>query len=301
MSWAWTRRRLRAATWVVHSLGAEGAHPSNLAESWMNLPLAGEVDTAEFESALARLLDLGLVSKSSHRVEPVAALAELCEQPDDETTRLLLAFLLEHERPLWLLMATGGGDQLAPELVPDEADQALISVLPDPDEREAFLLARARVVDAEIRSAIGAEGEELALAECKVELESLGRPELARRVRRVSVISDELGYDISAPWLDSATRHLEVKSTVSTGNRVAVYLSRNEAQAGLTDPAWALLVVRVRSSLSGVIGWLSASELEHMLPADPHEDGRWQSVRLRLTTDDLRPGLPPLRPATPAP
>ena len=301
MSWAWTPRRLRAATWIVHSLGADGAHPSNLAESLMNLPLAGEVDSAEFESARDRLLNLGLVSRSPDLLEPVAALAELCEQPDDETTRLLLTFLLEYEQPLWLSTATGGGDQLAPELIPDEVDQALISVFPDPDEREAFLLARARVVDTKIRSEIGAEGEVLALAECKVELEAIGQPELARRVRRVSVISDELGYDISAPWPGSTTRHLEVKSTVSTGNRVTVYLSRNEAEVGLVDPSWALLVVRVRSSPTGIIGWLSAADLAHMLPTDAHKDGKWQSVRLRLTTDDLQPGLPPLRPATPAP
>lgn len=292
MGWVWTRRRLRAAAWVIFVLGQEGVAEDDLLDSWMNLPLAGIVDLPELESALAELMRVGLVVRDMDELRPVPGLEPLCQSPDDESPRLLLAFLLEYERPLWLSSATSGGEFLSPELVPDDALDGIRSVLPDARDREAFLLARARVVDAEVRAAIGSEGEELTLKSLCSDLHNRGRADLAKKVRRVSLVSDELGYDISAPWIDGSIRRIEVKSTVSSGGVVALYLSRNEATVGHRDPDWYIVVARVRSSNDGVLGWLSLSEVEHLLPVDRHERGSWQTARLKLDVRDLNPGLP---------
>ncbi len=41
----------------------------------------------------------------------------------------------------------------------------------------------------------------------------MGRSDLARDVRRVSLLSDQLGYDVNAPRVAGPPRLLEVKAT----------------------------------------------------------------------------------------
>ena len=62
----------------------------------------------------------------------------------------------------------------------------------------------------------------------KAVLRALGHHDLARAVRRVSLVSDQLGYDIRAPHIERPPRLLEVKATTSVANDVfSCFVSRN--------------------------------------------------------------------------
>jgi hypothetical protein len=77
--------------------------------------------------------------------------------------------------------------------------------LPDAQRRQELLLALAQRFDDTHRRLIGEIGEDLVLEAARAELQQVGHADLARSVRRVSLTSDQLGYDVTA--LASATQH----------------------------------------------------------------------------------------------
>ncbi len=289
--------------WVGHVLGAEGARPDLAHASWMQLPAAGEVDVQELREAEAELLASGLLRRDGETLRCEETLMVACEQWHPDAEEVLLGLLLENARPLWL-QAAAGGERLAAELIPEVALAALARLIPDPARREAFLLARARTIDARERQWLGAQGEEAVVTACRLELAGLGRDDLAAQVRRVSLISDELGYDVVAPKLNGGIRRLEVKATralsrdlkttrAASGD-VTVLLTRNELTVGACDPDWSLAVVRIGEGEDReVLGYLAAEALTSLAPVDRDARSRWQTCRLRLPIGALGPGLPP--------
>jgi hypothetical protein len=289
----WTRRLLRAAYWVVRVLGPNSRDSGEARASWTRLPLAGEVDLEEMRIAEAGLRDAGLLRIEGGRVVPAPALSSLCQGPGPVPFELLLGVIFETAPPLWLLAASDG-EQLATELVPNEAEDALAAVIEDPGRREAFLLARARTVDAKERGEIGAAGEEAVVAACREELRELGEMEAAGQVRTVSEISDELGFDVVAPRADRTLRRLEVKTTRSLAAVVTVFVTRNEFEVGLADPNWRLVVVRAnRDGGHSMLGHLGGGDLAGLMPEDRDEGGRWHVAKVRLPLEGLVEGLPP--------
>jgi hypothetical protein len=289
----WSRRQLRAASWVTRVLGVAGEPRTVARASWSNLPLGSEVDFDELELAEAGLREAGLLRVVGARLVPTPRLRAACATGEPMLFEQLLGLILEASEPLWLITAAGEGDQLAAELVPDEVVAALSTVIADPARREAFLLGRARTVDANRRAALGEAGEDAVVAACRQQLLAADASEAAAGVRRVSLISDELGYDVVAPRLDRSLRRLEVKATRSSAAAVTVVLTRNEIEVGRADPDWSLVVVRVaQGGEYAVVGHATTDPLEPLLPADGHELGRWQSAALRLAVGDLEPGLP---------
>jgi hypothetical protein len=290
----WSRRLLRAAYWVTRVLGPSGGNPSQARAQWFSLPLAGEVDLDELKVAEVGLREAGLLRFLGNLLIPAPALSSLCQAPGPVPFELLLGLILEAASPLWLLTATTSGEHLATELVPEEVEDALASVIEDPARREAFLLARARTVEAKELNAIGAAGEEAIVNACRAELKELGDEEAAHQVRRVSEISDELGFDVVAPRIDGSVRRLEVKATRSAALEATVFLSRNEFETGRFDPDWWLVVVRVmREGDHSILGHVGAVDLVGLMPVDRHDAGRWQVARVRLPLTSLAVGLPP--------
>jgi hypothetical protein len=289
----WSRRLLRAAFWVTRVLGPNGGNPSQARARWHSLPLAGEVDLGELKVAEVGLREAGLLRPVGNVLAPVPALSSLCQAPGPVPYEFLLGLILEETSPLWLLTAAADGEQLAAELVPEEVEDALASVIEDPARREAFLLARARTFEAKERNAIGAAGEEAIVNACKQELKELGEEEAARQVRRVSEISDELGFDVVAPRIDGSVRRLEVKATRSAALEVTVFLSRNEFETGRSDPDWRLVVVRMkRDGGHSIVGHVGGAGLVGLTPEDRHDAGCWQVARIRLPLSSLVAGLP---------
>ncbi|PWT71257.1 MAG: hypothetical protein C5B59_18505 [Bacteroidetes bacterium] len=59
-------------------------------------------------------------------------------------------------------------------------------------------------------------------------LNDAGRNDLARKVLRVSLISDSYGYDIHSFEIDGKDKFIEVKATASKAGSANFYLSSNE-------------------------------------------------------------------------
>lgn len=289
----WSRRLLRAAYWVTRVLGPSGRDAGEARALWVSLPLAGEVDLVELATAELGLREARLLRLSNGVLAPTPALSSLCLAPGPiPPLELLLALIIEAAPPLWLLTASDG-ERLAMERVPDEVEDALKAVIKDPSRREAFLLARARTVDVEERTALGAAGEEAVVELCREELKELGEEEAACQVRRVSQISDELGFDVVAPRVDGSLRRLEIKATRSAATVVTVFLTRNEFETGSADPDWRLVVVRAKREGGHVIlGHIAAPGLAARIPEDRPEGGHWQVAKVRIPLSDLFVGLP---------
>ncbi|HEX3608602.1 MAG TPA: DUF3883 domain-containing protein [Solirubrobacterales bacterium] len=235
----------------------------------------------------------GLLRTEDDRLVPSQRLYEACKLAEPAPVELLLGLVLEASPPLWLMTAATDGGHLAAELVPDDVASAVATVIKDPARREEFLLGRARTVDANLRGELGEEGEEAVVSACKEQLLALGAGDAADGVCRVSLVSDELGYDVIAPKVDGSVRRLEAKATRSAAMAVTVVVTRNEIEAGRGDPNWHLVVARVgRGEEDSILGHTSVAALEALLPTDGHEAGRWQAAQLRLQVDDLSPGLP---------
>lgn len=82
----------------------------------------------------------------------------------------------------------------------------------------------------------GLAGERLVVARERRVLHHLGRPDLAERVRHVSVEDgDGLGFDVQSFDVNGAERFLEVKTTIRS-ERQPFYVSRNEVQLSVEEP-----------------------------------------------------------------
>lgn len=230
------------------------------------------------------MVDCGLVVERHGVLHPSPELLELLGGTVEDALSAMTLRVLA-------LAVTRRGEGL-----PSSDDTTLADLVPDPTRREDLLIAlRFRWDDAH-RQEIGAIGEEVVASTARGELETLGHPDLARRVRRVSLDSDQLGYDVSAPRVTGPPRLLEVKATtIEEPDAFTVHLSRNEAEVGLRYPEhWALVTCRVSNiaNRQGVIvGWCTAKALEPMLPADT-TDARWESAEVRIRLDLLEPDLP---------
>lgn len=269
---------------VAALLDLRGSPVVDAHESYWRHATGGLFPPADLECGERLLVDCGLVVERDGVLHRSPQLLELLGGTVDDAIAAMTLRVLA-------LAVTGRGETL-----PGRDDTSLADLLPDPTRREELLIAlRSRWEDAH-RQEIGAIGEEVVVATARGELETLGHPDLARRVRRVSLDSDQLGYDVSAPRVAGPPRLLEVKATtIEEPDAFTVHLSRNEAEVGLRYPDhWTLVTCRVSNiaNRQGVIvGWCTASALESSLPADT-ADAKWESAEVRIRLDLLEPDLP---------
>lgn len=290
-----TRFQLLAALSAGRLIDADGTAADVARDSYGRTPNGGRFGVRDLIAGEALLRRLELVENGNGVLHPNTRLLDLRELEEDAAAEALLAIVLAQDAPLWLGVAASG-DELRPELIPTAAADVLENVIPDFDQREAFLLALGRRVDTDERSRIGGLAEDHVVEAARSELAAADRSDLAEQVQRLSRISDQLGYDVTAPTLVGPTRHLEVKGTRNAGKRLEVFVSRNEAKIGLADLHWALVVCRVgEGDVVEIVGWCRASAFEEKLPED-RGTGRWQSVKLVIPADGLHEGLPPIGP-----
>jgi hypothetical protein len=265
-----------------------------LRRSYRLVPYGGLYRSDDLIQAETLLINAGLLLADGDLMLPTNGLMEIAQASDSDGCEALLAALLHQKVPLWLIAATSSGSVLADELIPDEERRKLCSVL-GPESRETLLLEIGRRFSDEGQAQTGAIAEDFVVACCQAELRDIGEPELAERVRRVSEISDQLGYDVTAPRRDRSTRRMEVKGTRAAGTNLVFYLSRNEAERGLADPDWSLVGCRIAGDdRAQLVGHLYGRQLKAYLPHDPRPEARWQSVRLDVPDADFARGLPPI-------
>ncbi|MCW5892052.1 MAG: DUF3883 domain-containing protein [bacterium] len=147
----------------------------------------------------------------------------------------------------------------------------------------------------EFIKALGAAGEETVVAACRNDLCVRGAPDLAKDVERVSLISDRFGYDVRAPSIAGSPRLLEVKTQLGhLPAAFHFHLTRNEYAVGSDEPNWSLVACAARNAELADIqigGWCTADTLRPYLPNDGN--GRWSEAIVVLPKTALRGGLPP--------
>src|SRR5581483_3223474 len=277
-----TGHAIRAAIHVAATLDERGSRVIDAYESYWHKATGGLFAPPDLKRGQRLLVDCRLVEERAGTLYPRPELQQILLGAADDAVAAIYTRAVEHraEQTAWSR---------------EEASAEIAGLIPDPARREELLLALARRFDDAQQRLIGAIGEELVVAALRAELVALGYPELARSVRHVSLESDQLGYDISAPRVSGPIRLLEVKATTGGAeDSLTVHLSRNEADTGLRYRDWALVVCLITDAAARggeIIGWQTAAAFAPAFPVDS-ADGHWEAAALTLAATDLLPGFP---------
>jgi Domain of unknown function (DUF3883) len=277
-----TAYAVRAAIHVAATLDQRGSRLVDAHESYWLKATGGMFAPPDLARGQRLLVDCGLLEEREGTLYPQPELQQILEGALDEAIAAIYghAVVQQETTAAWSS---------------EEASAELLALIPDANRREELLLALGRRFDDAHRRLVGAVGEEVVVAALRAELNSLGYAELARSVRHLSLESDQLGYDITAPRIGGAERLIEVKAVTKIESKtVTVHLSRHEAEVGLRYRDWALvlcLVTDLERRDGEVVGWQPAAALAPALPVDAR-GGRWETVALELPVDRMVPGLP---------
>lgn len=233
-------------------------------------PPYADLTPTQYMTALDWLRDVALVEQDQpvHWGGPTQAIA-------------VLTAAIEIARPLWLSDADETITEPA-ELPDDLRDAAAALSVSDTDCLQAVHSILLKV-DTELRAELGAWGERCFVA--LLETHAWGR------VDHVAARTDSLGYDVS--WTHrNIQAHIEVKTTSRRG-RLRIYLSRHEADVGLSTSDWHLVVICAESGQAiTALGTVDKDWIGSVLPLDKSRLGRWESVALRPPPEAITPGLP---------
>lgn len=197
--------------------------------------------------------------------------------------------LLTERRLVYVVGGRTNRDERLAELaaLPDETAMPLLATLLSSaagSEDPSDVSAR--------REIVGALGEEAVVTWCVEELFALGHHELVPQVRRVSLVSDRFGYDVSAPLIGAGSRMLEVKTSMaSSASTFRFFLTRNEYEVARRNAQrWALVACVSDGETASVLGWCRGSELARYLPDDGN--GRWTEALVNLPRGALLSNVP---------
>ena len=273
-------------------LGHGSTPPSAARSSYLNAITDGLFTSEALEDGEELLVKAGVFAREEGGLSSDPMLQRLLAVEEAEALRVLAVLLLERERPPWLASAVRGST-VQSELIPEMELARLRTTFRDGSELEATLLSVGHRYDPTARPELGEAGEEFVVAQCRQQLVDTGATHLVDRVQRVSLISDQLGYDVASPDSQGAPHHLEVKAIGMSVGPLRVFVSRNEAEVGTRDPYWALVVCRRNATSSfDCLGWCRGLDIDALLPKDVHPRGRWSAAELTLPPSILRPGLP---------
>lgn len=264
---------------VASIIDSGGSPLADTHESYWHRATGGRYPPADLALGQALLIDIGLVVEDGAMLRPTAELAELLGGTAEDALPALIARLAASD----------------PEVAGSLARHALSDLIPDADRREELLLQLAQRADDKRNVLVGNAGERLVVAEARSELEQLDRSDLAREVRRVSLTSDQLGYDVRAPRVQGSPRRLEVKATTAEDMEwIKIFISRNEVDTGMRVQGWSLVVCRItdiENAAGSVLGWWSYDDLAQCLPRDVG-GGAWRLAELTLRLEHAHSGLP---------
>ena len=283
-----SRYLLRSAARVLSIVGRTQHTEFEVRSSYRATASGGILSTGGLLRAERWLLDNGWMIRDGVGLSATRR-ALMLPNHEAEVSRELVRTILLDSPPTWLGAVAVRGE-IRPEFLPLQAARVLGEMF-SPEERDSLLLAAAEKYDAAALLSMGEAAEESVVVVCRTLLEERGRADLVPRVRRVSLISDAVGYDIQTPNLAGMDCRLEVKCF--RGRQPKFFISRNEFQVGRMLPRWYLVLCRAMpNSPPGIVGWTSLDPLVARMPSDVHISARWQSARVQFAESDLQPGLP---------
>ena len=276
---------VRAALRSAGLIGAYGSRVRAVQSAYVLYPSDAMYPPNDLRLGERLLLDCGLLLEQEGYLHPTLEIEELLALDEEEAIAIVFERAVLAVPPSVLSFDVDGDVPAGTRALAEE-------LIPDPERREALLLALGRKHDDASRSALGLRGEEFVVARARHELIELDCPDLASEVRRLSEFADDLGYDIVAPRI-GGKRRLEVKTSGRTGEGlIRCFLSRNEIDWGLRDADWALVACRVLANDEiELVGWCRARALEPYLPIDG-EGSRWTSAALEIPLTLFESGLP---------
>lgn len=253
---------------------------SSIAQVWLILrtdPSYTDLTQSQYAVAFDLLKRIGAIAGGSPSLVLTRQFKML---PERQMHQLLFECLIKHGSPAWLQDA----DILVPDPseIPQDAAQlaAALGVL----ENEAFRAVQNAYshIDLEKRKLIGDAGERALL--CHLEASWPGS------TIHVASLGDGFGYDIAFKH-SQREWHLEVKSTTRRG-RITFFLSRNEYETSLTDPAWRLIIAGLDENLQLMsIATLLPGHLEPIAPVDTGSNSRWQSAMFEIGSNSFVKGI----------
>ena len=271
-----TVHAIQSAMQVALIAGQHGSLESEVHESYWKRSGGGEFGPVDLRIGEELLVDTGLMEREGAVLMPLLDLDMLLGGDEADAIAVLCARTL-----VSLHIVEGPSSRLA-ELVPDGM------------RRGRILRRIARRFDDAQRVLVGQVGEEVVVGAYRRSLRSLGHMDLTRRVRQVSLEDDGAGYDVFAPRVSGSGWMIEVKSTTSEPDPIVFHLTRNEAEVGLREPLWAVVMcvgVDPDARLGEVMGWLPGSALGEYLPRDV-SNGTWESALVTVSRSALVLGLP---------
>ena len=288
-------RHLIEASQIVGRLVNRGipTEIDDLRTSFYSVPTGGRFSVNDFLQGLKILHSIGLVEYVSGTLSALPALARYCEMPLNGAIEQVVFSYIVDSRALWLHAGMLDDGTFASEVVPTDSLRWMDGLLDDRILRDEILLAAARKVDSERMAKVGLLGELAVISAIKASYKDRGRVDLDSSIRHVSMISDELGYDIQCSTVDGQSlRKLEVKTCSEVGE-LRIYLTRNECRRGLTDSEWRLVVCTLKGDEVEVAGWCLIGHVREALPLDGGKwRGRWETASMVLSTSQIVPGLP---------
>ena len=265
---------VRAMCRVAAMLADQGMSLDDAEYTYESAPYAGLFAISDLKRAEHNLRILGMLIDCENRIQISNDMLSLVEGTVEDAHIALLARQMK-----------GPSEEIIHKLT---AELSL-------DQRELLLIALNRRFDDTRQREIGAAAERLVEAAARGELEKLGEFELSRRVRRVSLVSDQLGYDIVAPSMSGKARKFEVKgTTIPISDTFRFFISRNEAEYAKKDPLWFMVACHVtdaESDQGDIIGWCSIDGIAEFLPTDT-KGGLWASAELTLPRTALQSWIP---------
>jgi hypothetical protein len=280
-----TRHTALAALHVATVIDRRGSQVIDARESYWHHTTGGVFPPIDLQRGERLLVDCGLLLEEDGTLHPSPMLSTLLDGTVDDAVAALCSRAYD--------CASSPTDHVGTS--PNSLDVTLTELIFDPIRREELLLQLSNRWDDSYQRLVGHIAEELVVSALRTELAELGYPDLARAVRRVSLESDQLGYDVSAPRVLGPLRLIEVKGTTRAIESTATFhLSRNEADVGVQYSNWALVVCHVTdvSRREGlIVGWCPGRDLVKFLPED-QPGGRWEQVKLTLPTEILIDSLP---------
>jgi hypothetical protein len=280
---------LRATLHVAAIVDRCGSRAVDAEESYWHHATGGTFSPPDLQLGEDFLCAVGLLVDVNGTLMPTASLRDLLAETVDNALAALCVHALD----------TSQVTLKDPRQLSNHLREGICKLVPDAARREELLLAVNHKFSDAHRRVVGEIGEELVVTAAREELLAHSRPDLARTVRRVSLMSDQLGYDVTALRIAGPQRLLEVKATTidnPTAENILVHLSRNEADTGATLSGWALVVCVVEDieeRRGRVLGWCPVSAVACLLPRDGRT-ARWEQAAVELPVASLVTGLPAL-------